>query len=119
LCAFEVSLPAHRVRQGADAPGDVERIAELAGQDERPLVQAYGAFVVFPLVSDEPEFAQRSTLPFLVSHLPVHVQALLVQRHRAIVVTLRHSQDAGYLDQVRLRARGQSLPRRALCSFQL
>src|SRR5215218_2056076 len=101
--APEISLPACRVCQGAEAPGDAEGSTKLAGQGEGLLLQAHRAFVVSPLVGHEPELAQRSTVPLLVTHLPIHIQAFFVQRRRAIVVPLGHGQDTCYLEQVRLR----------------
>src|SRR5215207_8348078 len=71
--APEISLPPCRVCQGAEAPGDAEGSTKLAGQGEGLLLQAHRAFVVSPLVGHEPELAQRSTLPLLVAHLPIHL----------------------------------------------
>src|SRR5215208_3092030 len=105
--AYETPLLAHRVPQGAKAPGDAESGGELAGQYEGLLLQAHRAFVVSQLVGHKSELAERSALPFLVAHLPVHANGLFVQRHRALVVSLHHGQDAAYVEQTRLRAGGQ------------
>src|SRR5829696_3068039 len=100
-------MPAHLIPQGSAAPDDTERGPKPAGQGKGLPVQAHCAFVVSLLVGHKPKLAERSTHAFLVAQLSIHPHALFVQRHRIIVVPLRHGQDTYYLEQVSLRACGK------------
>ena len=78
--ASEISLLAHRVPQGAHAPGDTKRSAKLTGQGERLLLQAHRAFVVSLLVCHKPQVAECGTHALFMAHLPIRAYGLFVQR---------------------------------------